>query len=445
MFKKSNQNGLIQIPITFLFLSLIATTVFLVSQRTNFLPKAFEAAHFHESRVTVIDIGPESAIAEIIQKEFPSNDELAQRLLQKNYIPKQQLIDEFGEEFERDLVTVVQKYPAALLYLFLDKYLHGAKVVDVLLDVWSDWGFYTAGVKLIPLQTVFDKEDLKFTQDNLKNPGISLNFNPIRIITLLGGDTNKVINMSFQVGDVAIFLEKFKEIPDVEMPEVYYELDKNGNPVNTERLYLAPFKGAPVGYYLGEISIPMIRVNGEDQLLVPITEEEYQALKAKKEAEQSTQTVESDNPSIKIVGSYTKEKAAQNLAKLFEICQAYPDKLFIVAAGNEQEDLREALEQLQYEKPINLLIVAEWETDFISEPKNKVYGADIYVDNTSIGLPPGSSFSTPVISARASVLFAQERSLEEVKAHILDESATAEYKIDGIIESTKIFNPKEIK
>ncbi len=302
-------------------------------------------------QVTIIDAGLSAPREGIIQNEFFSNEDLAKKILGSAYLSKEQIGKDFGHPINwmspdaKHAAEKTKKYKQVMTHAFIERYFsHGDKVVGAMEEVWNKAGLKSTGVELIPLQKIFDMSSVKEIQDSLGNQGVSISFNPQRIIELLSTDTNRVVNMSFQVGDIDLLFSKY------------------------------------------------------------------------------------DFPSIEIVGAYDREKARENLPKLFAVANAYPDKLFFAAAGNEGEDFEETLRELKDQKPKNLIIVGQWTGNY--GPTNQVFGADIYVDNGKLGILDGSSFSTPVLTAYAEILSRQGLSQDEVLGKIKASSHQEDYDFD---------------
>lgn len=150
--------------------------------------------------------------------------------------------------------------------------------------------------------------------------------------------------------------------------------------------------------------------------------------------------VTNNTPHIRFTEAYTKDKAQENLSELFRICKAFPDKLFIVAAGNLEDDLT-AIDQ---PFPKNLLTVAEWNgrTDM---PQAEVLGADIYVDNSSFGAPPGSSFSVPVIGGIIQALLNQGLSIEEAKAKAFQITTPGRFETHGRNQEVRVLDLQRLQ
>ena len=324
---------------------------------------------------------------------------------------------------------------------------HGEDVSRVMRKIWEKDGLQAGKTNISPLQSIIGSSDITPFVDEMGNPGISLSFEPEKIIDLLKSDRSKGINGSFQVGNVEFILQKKEKIikePDP-IPHKYEFETGKGEDVNLQNVYLVSPSDWSYRYSPRDKNI-MVPVDGAGNPIKPITVDRFNEMKAqrKKEAEANARVEEYKEPRLRIVGSYTKEKAQENLPKLFEVCDAYPDKLFVFAAGNFGEDLRDTLRLLADQRPQNLLIVAEWR-EYIGGPQGKVYGADIYVPNSKLGMGEGSSLSTSVISAYAAELFNKGMSQEQVKNTILNNTKLHEYYVDGEKNKARVFNPSKIQ
>jgi len=244
--------------------------------------------------------------------------------------------------------------------------------------------------QLYPLQSLINPKLVEFGRDKLDNSMLSISLEPEPIVKVLKNfPQQKVVNLSLQVGKMGfVYEEKWLEPQAREIsPGVY-----------------------------------------EEKTIV--------------------QTYET--PQVKTQDAYTLENAQENLPKLFELCRSFPDKLFVAACGNTRDDIREARKLLASDWPNNLLLIGEWDDTFKYRQGNSdygyVYGADIYVDNQSLGLEHGSSFSTPVVGALASIMMNQGLTVEETKEKILhscDSKKFPEYspKIKGYTDQeTQVLN-----
>lgn len=395
-----------------------------------------------EPSVTVLDIN-------INSREEAEN--FLKDALGDGYVPREQLVKEFGEDFETRWPEVLKKYPMALVHQFFDAFMHhGDRVSDVaeeVLDLTKNYSRLESArdIEPVPLQGIFEETSFGKVEDELGNRGISIRFDEQKIIEALKGNQDKVVNFSFQVGTAEVFVEKRKKItpePNLNLGDGYYDSEGRYHeidlPVDGVVKYAKneeqarkilnsqegqALLGRGIIFYRGNGFVPFPlepigyahATETGGKLVVPdiVSQKEIVGRwgKARKEAEGNAKIVQVEDPELKIVGAYDHEKAEENLLKLFKVCNAYPDKLFVVAGGNNGEDILGALEKLSGERPLNLIIVAEasgW------SPRHRMYGADIYIGNSALEMPEGSSFSTPVISAYAAILFERGLSMEQV-------------------------------
>ncbi len=408
-------------------------------------------------KVTIIDAGLASPQEGINQKDFFQNDDLIKRILGEDYLSEEELNKALGRPMDWSTIYDIAKAADTLkdyktqilLQGFIHRQVytdHGKNVAAVMEGTWNAMGLKSTEVELLPLQHIFDKASIKEAKDNLGNEGIRITFDPNRVIELLKDNKSRVVNMSFQVGDVDIVIEKRRRlVPTPEQPSLNHP---------------GSFLDVKIGrnVYIGVASVAKNVTTGELQYLdsegkviKPIPLEEHEVLenqlkkkqaeanrKATKEAQTKAYIQELDYPALKIIGASDREKAQENLPKLFTVASTYPGKLFLAAGGNEGEDLREALKIYGNQKPANLLILAQWATGM---PKHNVYGADFYVVNSNLGIPEGSSFSTPFVAAYAEMLFMQGLSIEEVKQKIVEVCREREYDtLQGEVEKALIID-----
>lgn len=403
--------------------------------------------------ITIVDAAPSVLTKGLIQKEFISNEKMIRDMLGDNYVSKEQLIQEFGQNYEEKWDEVIAKYPQALTYRLVDTYFgHGENVARVAEDTLERSGLQNTGMNILPLQKIIDMDSVGLIRDASGNPGISLNFDPKRIIELLKNDQSRVINASFQVGNVELFQET----------KVKSEVIPKYNPDDPR------FSGTGLGGMLDGKEVlyqEAVRMNAKDgksvyydkegKEITPITYEELEKRKL-----ENSEVIEHKSTELIIEGAYTKAKAMENLPKLFEVCNAYPDKFFVFAAGNNGEDLREAMETLKDKVPNNLLIVAEWvkapaynyegpamvfdnEYRLVHGP---VTGVEIYGYNKGSNHPHGSSFTVPEFSVEIDKLLKNGLSFEQAKAKILASSDIHILHLsDGTDYTARVFNPSKIQ
>ncbi len=330
---------------------------------TNLVPKAYQdnpnkpglfpspsSLIPFKPQVTIIDAGVTAPKEGIIQDNYPPEETLAKNVLGEDYISKKQIEEEFGEAIDwtyngdiaRLMTDLKDRAPQILAHWFESYFgIHGGAVAEEMDNIWKQAGLQSQGVKITPIQSIFDQSSLKIHQTQGEVEGATLYFDSEKIIELLKNDSNRVINLSFHVGSIDFI------IPNSKRP--------------------------------------------------------------------------------KIIGAYDKTKAIENLPKLFQVVNTYPDKLFVVALGNYGEDIRDAKDHFADKWPNNLLFIGQYFDHFLL-----VKGADLYVSAQRLN---GSSFSTAVISGYAELFFREGLSLGEVKQKLLQSSSEFEY-VDEVDDNT---------
>jgi hypothetical protein len=345
------------------------------------------------SDAIMVDFAPEKKTEGIKQEKFPNNRKVMEEILGKEYRAPSQLVMEFGlKALNREALEkrVFSKYPRlALVYGFMEQFArHGENVASVMRLALGRSEF-EGEPHLIPLQEMLG--GYEFTCDELGNYGLFGGVDPEKIIkALINYPKQQIVNFSFQIGRVGfIYREKSRDVnPDWagEFPTVVTIKDKEGK---TSKSILKEGKS------------------------VAVTEEELEEIF--KKIEKGRIIVVEHEPFFDIEDAYTREMAKENLPKLFRICNAFPDKLFVVAAGNYGDDFVTERTTLKDQWPNNLIMVAEWGK---MGPVGHVEGADVYVDNKALGVDSGSSYSTPIITAAAWILRNQGLTLSEIKENI---------------------------
>jgi len=400
------------------------------------------------------------------------------KVLGDRYVSEPQLIEEFGEDYKSKMPEVMKKYPGAFVRSGFTKIYenHGDDVSNVMEKTWKYAKLEsTQDLEIAPLQGIFEESSIEYgIEDDLGNKGFSITFDEKKIIELLRKDPNRVINFSFQVGDVEVFLEEKKMVtpkPNLDLGTGFFDKEGNYRTItipsdlsieilveNEEeaRSRLDSVYGRQVlipngvaFYKKGDRFIKDTDIigyvgRGGDTLVTPGNIPKEKIIKqweqVKEEAQGHAKVEDIESPDLKIVGAYD-DKAEKNLPRLFEVAKAYPDKLFVAAGGNNGEDILKVLEGLSDEKPSNLIIVAEWRMEG-ERPRHEMYGADIYVDNNYLDIPEGSSFSTPVIAAYATALFEKGLFMEEVVETIKSTTLEEDYRWEGAqTPQTNVFDP----
>lgn len=144
------------------------------------------------------------------------------------------------------------------------------------------------------------------------------------------------------------------------------------------------------------------------------------------------------NKSFEVYPAYDGDFNNSGLIELNKLAKAFPQKLFICAGGNFQDDLR--LKD-QY-KLDNVLFVARAEGinrvggfgGALKRPNlvDNVKGADIYVDVNNLG--EGSTTATAVISAYANVLAEKGYSANQIKDLIKENTTNVQHPYTPILD-----------
>jgi hypothetical protein len=121
-------------------------------------------------------------------------------------------------------------------------------------------------------------------------------------------------------------------------------------------------------------------------------------------------------PNIRVISGNIPARINETANNIQTLAQALPQREFNIAGGNYGEDFLTVRNTSGRNWPDNVRICAEWMPleNGKGKPAQNMQGADIYVDNEQLKQPPGSSFSTGIVT-RASEMLRQRgiRSLEE--------------------------------
>ncbi|MGD9129425.1 MAG: hypothetical protein PVJ09_02985 [Candidatus Woesebacteria bacterium] len=317
--------------------------------------------------------------------------------------PKDYLTD--VKQFEKKLILNPKLAPAAFAYGFIDRYRgHGKLTTSKMLRMLEKYG-YTMNIPMANLHEAI--ADFKLSYDDLANITASTIVSEGRLIEILANFPNlAIVNMSFQVGrsEIDCILRR-KKIPNVSVSEI----KTNGE------LYYIWGAYNKVITHLNKHPEVYLDLKGKKEVVPVLTEEEYQ-----KKLERESEIEEFINPQFLIKEAYNADYAEENLLRLIKLCNAYPDKLFIAAAGNEDSFFYEARERLKDQWPENLLLVGVLLEDFRIS-KTYAEGADLYLSNKLSILDRGtSSEATALVTAIASLLKNEGFQIMEIKEMIME-------------------------
>jgi len=366
------------------------------------------------------------------------NEGLVRRLIDPNFKTKVELEQELGidlaindrRQFNK---KVLEKYPiTALAHRFIDGYGgHGQLVADTIKASRLQLG-YRGDVQIEPLQPIF-VGNLKFVKNREGNWTVSAEIPPEPLIERIARFPNsKVVNLSFPVGSFSFTL-------------VQYELSWNGKKsYTTLPYYYQPDSAAPHGFYIYPFGVGEVERYGR-KVVVDKDGNEVEPMTAKQWIEydetlyyETGQKIENEDPYVFIEGAYNEDKALDNLRKLFQICNRFPDKNIVVAGGNTQENILEARYSLKDNWPPNLLMVAEWDAAN-GRPFSQVHGMDLYVD-TKTTYPKGSSIASPIAATVVEALRLKGLSPAEAVTKVIQLSKEVTYLGYGQMNSTHLLS-----
>ncbi len=386
----------------------------------------------------VIDFAPTSPTEGILQDEFSQNGLLLQELAGADYASDERLEEEWHREdpqtpYEDWLVLNHQRLVLAkdLRSRYED---HGKNVAAVLQETWRMLD--SKGIVVMePLQQILDAEKVVETRDELGNIGVSYEISAEGLSQIISEHPDKkVIGLSLLLGKQEAYLIQRMEVPR----EIINFVVDHGP--NDEDFTYAYGDGSKTPILTQTKSGEQIYLDDQGNKIEPMTREEY------KKWSESRTIIEEQSPSqfwVNLVEPYSPKLVEENLLVVKDLVERNPDKFFIVAAGNIDSDLRIAKELLPSEIREKILFVGQWGGGgSVNKPREDTHGADIYVDNAALGLPHGSSFSTPFIEGIATKLLAGGKDLTEIRAEILKLSSEQAPTVDGdvyrLIDESKL-------
>ena len=338
-----------------------------------------------------------------------------------------------GQQFVNQLVGMDLFYNPPVYLLFNGIYTefenHGYNIVKIHKSILQSYGYDTEEPNMLAIQNAYTPESVIRNQtDRLGNMGIAIETKADYFIPELSDKEEEAVNISFQLGKLQVInaQKKYQYTTDNNVCKDVYERYM----ANIQTFQLSD------GTAVYEILDSEGTQDGS-KVYRPITLKEYrQRQQAAREAayREGIRAEEVVTSEPIIVGAGAGEYAEENMIELFKLVDHYPRKLFVVAAGNYNDDWRAVREQLKDRWPQNLLIVGQWNREKNSPDgiSGQINGADIYVDAADFGMPEVRIFSsnaTAIVSAIANILFAQGRSMEEVKATLIRSSRLTKYNL----------------
>jgi hypothetical protein len=377
-------------------------------------------------------------------------DRVKQLLGPDEYVPLLRLVREFGprvftvEKFKKE---VMSRYPEYGLVAggMLSFASHGAQVMACHERFAKSLGYDPAPV-VVPVQDGLEILELHH-RDNLDNPAVLMRLSIDPLMRKLHDFPNRsIVNMSLQIGTFAVIHKRrnvhtayHDSYARLQEERLTYYLEVNPEDGRTQYHFYNPALYAleeqgDHRQVISKATGEAVTVGADGYVLIPEDEVEQFTIRRRSEILRETlQIHELDiSPYYEIRGAYTGEYGVENIQELFRLVYAFPEKLFVVAAGNYGDDLRPLRAQFAQTWPENLLIVGYWDSAKQYPQMYNTYdifGADLYYDGTPYGLRTGSSMATAVISAAASILWQNGYHIQQIKAIL--RSAADEVTIDA--------------
>ncbi len=314
----------------------------------------------------LFDFAPEHYSPEIhnyvTQRFYPDNERELQRLLGNDYLPYPILLWKYREylhdrkKLEEQLLHDAPRFALAkgALNLFQD---HGVRVAKAMHVLESSARRRSVDKPLLyPLQPMLEKADLLF--DEKGNPGLRTKLNIQKMAHILKHQPG------YEIGNLSWILGN---------NDIYYVV----NGLSTEQRKVFGARGF--------MDIDQMSAE-EKSLLLPVR-----------------YTLE---PKLRIISGNSPGRVAQTAQDIFQLSEALPLKEFNLAGGNHGDDLIDVRNTCNERWPKYIRVCAEWMPldENRGKPAQNMHGADIYVDNAAFRQPPGSSFSTAIITQASSML-----------------------------------------
>lgn len=303
-----------------------------------------------------------------------------------------------------------------LLLLLKNRYQeHGKTVVDIGRKVSEDLREF--GIEYQEPETADASGALQIKElshDEKGNPTLNLFLSDHTVKDTLEQTDARDVGMSLEMGDFSLLFEMYdSELAD---PDAIFK----PKPYAAEKT-VTNSQGK-------EITITIYRDAQGKEIA---TKEEFDKALAEAEAKANTRKqvpLEPKDRRVLIEDGYLREKAYENLSRMVDLAEQFPDKTFVVAGGNPREenlttrpDIRDARTRLLAERkkwPNNLIIVGA-KIQRKGEDYALSLGCDIYVDENYLqqfDLPPASSYATPVIRELVSIFADKDFSQDKIHA-----------------------------
>ena len=338
-----------------------------------------------------------------------------------------------GQQLVNELVGMDLFYNPPAYFLFNGIYSkfedHGYNIVRTHKSVLHGYGYDTEEPNMLAIQNAYTPESVIRNQtDRLGNMGITVETKADYFIPKLADKDEKAVNISFQLGKLKVIYaqKKYQYTTDNQVCKAVYDS------------YMANIQTSKLsdGTTYDIIRNPSGSKDGSEDYRSIAVEEYSQQQQAAREAAfmEGIRAEEVATSEPIIVGAGAGEYAEENMIELFKLVDHFPKKLFVAAAGNYNDDWRAVREKLKDRWPQNLLLVGQWNREKNSPDgiSGQINSADIYVDAADFGMPESRIFSsnaTAIVSAIANILFAQGKSMEEVRETLIRSCKLTKYNL----------------
>lgn len=292
---------------------------------------------------------------------------------------------------------------------------HGEQMLKAYRIALDELDYDSQAPKLLPLQEMFSNPSV--SRDELGNPTLSIEVDEQKIGDALEefferNPEVKVSNLSFQIGRFEVRLI-LREVADLPKTLIYYD-ELTGQ----DMICIQQFEGS-VKYVVQEGKVvPHGEIDGEVKPLELLTREEYESVNEENKRATILEYQETGHSEsvqnlewmrYKVVEAYNEQFAEENLRRLIDLCNRFPDKLFSTSGGNENSNFTEVRKKLEDEGiwPQNLIISAEKRERVDAE------GVDFYLmaPHSSRGYLLGSSETAVRVSVLASIIASENPDL----------------------------------
>lgn len=363
------------------------------------------------------------------------------KLIEQNISAEQgslaDVLKNMGVEDATDLQSIRNAQPhneseekIVLLLALKSRYqTHGDTVVNVGRKVAVDLGVeYEEPEKKDATSSIQIKD---FTHDEIGNPILNLFISDKTIEEMVEKSEARDVGLSLETGEFNIKFQLYDEQLKDQLADI------KPKPSETSRTITSN----------GVTSEETIYFDAQGN---KISKEQYDTALEEHYAKEIV-LLESHDRDLIIEDGYAGEKTYENLIRMVNLAEKFPDKNFFVAGGNprgtaaSRPDIREARKRIVAERgkmPENLMVIGvkgqAQGIDFAAS-----LGCDIYVDGSfleKIGFQAASSYATPIVKEVASILADKHLDREKVKSalRLMSNSISADGETIDVLDIEKI-------